>query len=69
MVTSDDDDDDSSFETCKCLSLPGTVVCIHKHILLPHVLISHYSHIEVLQRVKTPNTKPKKPSESGSEDR
>ncbi len=39
-----------------------------------HFYIVSYSflssvHIEVLQRVKTPNTKPKKISESGSEDR
>ena len=31
--------------------------------------MSSFLHVEVLQRMKTPNTKPKKIPESGSEDR
>lgn len=57
-------DDDDNFETCKRL-LVTLLTLLYSKIKVQ--LDSLY--IKVLQRVKTPAAKPKRTSESGSEDR
>lgn len=66
MLSSDDDDDDDDdvqFETCKCSPAVFTWMTWMNIVLIALI----HLHLQVLQRVKTPNAKPKKTS--ASEDR
>lgn len=58
-MLSSDDDDDGQFETCKCSPAVFTWMTWMNIVLIALI----HLHL-VLQRVKTPNAKPKKTSDS-----
>lgn len=59
-MLSSDDDDDAQFETCKCSPAVFTWMMWMNIALIALIHLD----LQVLQRVKTPNVKPKKTSDS-----